>query len=258
MLKTENGSLAYYGGGLFLTEVEWVHPCRCEETYEIIYMVRGTAFMEEGGTAFTLNKGDLKILRPGVFHSGVQKSAAPTSFYWHHFKISGNESEFLPERFLFQRFSGGGIFPEILHLETLCGRQAAEPALLYLLNKLKFSGRDESGIDRLANRVFEYVRANACASLTVEKTAAYFGYHPEYISKVVKQKFGAGLKSIIDKHIINRANDLLDNSAFSVKEIAAMLEFREANLFIHFYKYHENTTPTKYRNRNFKIHMNAR
>ena len=102
------------------------------------------------------------------------------------------------------------------------------------------------------------MRINASAQLTAQKTAAYFGYHPEYLSKVVKQKFGVGLKSVIDKFIINRANELLDNSVYSVKEIAAMLEFREANLFINFYKYHENTTPTKYRSRNFKTHMNAR
>ena len=258
MLKTEKGSLTYYGGGLFLTESEWVHPCRCEETYEIIYMVRGTAFMEEGGVPFTLHKGDLKILRPGVFHSGVQKSVMPTSFYWHHFKISGNESGFLPECFLFQRFSGGGIFPEILHLETLCGKKAAEPALLHLVFTLKYSVPGQDDNQRLANRVYEYVRIHAGASLTVEKTAAFFGYHPEYLSKIVKSKFGLGLKGIIDQFIINRANELLDNSAYSVKEIAGMLEFREPNRFIHFYKYHENTTPTKYRNRNFKIHMNIR
>lgn len=258
MLKTETGNLAYCGGGLFLTEVEWIHPKREEKTYEIIYMVRGTAFMEEGGTEFTLQKGDLKILRPGIVHSGVCKSVTPTSFYWHHFKISGNISEFLPERSLFQSFSGGRIFPEILHLENLCGKQAAEPALLHLLNILKITVPGQTGSERLANRVYEYVRINASAQLTAQKTAAYFGYHPEYLSKVVKQKFGVGLKSVIDKFIINRANELLDNSVYSVKEIAAMLEFREANLFINFYKYHENTTPTKYRSRNFKTHMNAR
>ena len=258
MLKTESGSLADFGGGLFLTEAEWIHPPRCEETYEIIYMVRGTAFMEEDGEPFTLLKGDLKILRPEIPHSGIQKSTAPTSFYWHHFKISGNETEILPERFQFQSFSGGSIFPEILHLENLCGKQAAEPALLHLLYKLKFSEYGQNGSGRLANRVYEYVRIHADASLTVEKTAAYFGYHPEYISKIVKQKFGVGLKSIIDKFIITRANELLDNSVFSVKEIAAMVGFRESNLFINFYKYHENTTPTKYRNRNFETHMNAR
>lgn len=258
MFTTENGGIAYCGGGLFVTDAEWIHPRRCEETYEMIYMVRGTAFMEEGGAAFTLHKGDLKILRPGVFHGGLQKSTAPTSFYWHHFKLFGNESDFLPKQFLFQSFSGSGIFPEILHMELLGGKQAAEPALLYLLNKLKFSEHAESSSARLANRVLEYVRLHANALLTVEKTAEHFGYHPEYISKIVKRKFGTGLKNVIDSNVMNRANDLLDNSDFSIKEIAAMLGFREANSFVHFYKYHENITPTSYRNRNFKIHMNNR
>lgn len=241
-----------------MTEEEWIHPCRIEETYEIIYMVRGVAFMTEDGEAFTLNKGDLKILRPGLLHKGISKSTEPTSFYWHHFKILGKESDFLPEQLIFKQFSDGGVFPEILHMETLYGTQAAEPALLYLLNKLKFSKPAERSTDRLANRVFEYVRVNASASLTVEKTAEHFGYHPEYISKTVKQKYGIGLKKIMERNVISRANDLLDNSDFSVKEIAAMLGFCESNTFVHFYKYHENITPTSYRNRNYKIHINVR
>ena len=214
--------------------------------------------MEEGGPPFKLHKGDLKILLPGVVHGGVYQSVAPTSFYWHHFEISGNISDILPERSLFQSISGGGIFPEILHLENLCGKRAAEPTLLHLLNMLKVAVPGKNGNERLANRVYEYVRINANASLTAQRTAAYFGYHPEYFSKIVKQKFGAGLKSVIDKFIISRANELLDNSVYSIKEIAAILGFRDTNLFINFYKYHENTTPTKYRNRNYKTHMNAR
>ncbi len=256
MIETSNHSLTYCGGGLFTTTLPWVHPARTEETYEIIYMIRGTAYMEENGNPVTLEKGDLKIFSPHVPHKGIQESTPPTEFYWHHFKLGGDADTFLPQERLFRGVSGG-VFPEMLHLENLAGKEAAEPALLYFLTNLKHTS-DNSNKNRLANRIYEWARINADATLTVEKTAAHFGYHPEYISKLIKSSFGTGLKNILDSFILLRAKDLLDNSSYSVKEIAGILGFRDANLFVNFFKYHESTTPTKYRNRNFRIHMNAR
>ncbi len=256
MLQSEHFSVSYCGGGLFATSLPWSHPERTEKTYEIIYVTQGTVHMEENGEDFTLQKGDLKILLPNVSHSGTLVSDPPTAFYWLHFQLAGESDCFMPEQRLFRDFSSG-LFPEILHLENAVGKPAAEPALLHLLTLLRYTTATDSK-NRLANRIHEWVRIHARADLTVEKTAIQFGYHPEYISKLVRSSFGVPLKNVINVFLISRANDLLDNSFYSVKEIAGILGFRDANAFVHFYKYHEGTTPTKYRSRNFKIHMNTR
>ena len=256
MLQCEHFSVSYCGGGLFSTTLPWSHPERTENTYEIIYVTQGSVHMEENGECFTLQKGDLKILLPDIPHKGTLISDPPTAFYWLHFRLLGDPDCALPENRLFRDISSG-LFPEILHLENAVGKHAAEPALLHLLTLLRHTTATDSK-NRLANRIHEWVRIHASADLTVEKTATQFGYHPEYISRLIKSSFGVPLKNVINMFIISRANDLLDNSFYSVKEIGGILRFRNANAFAHFYKYHEGTTPTKYRNRNFKIHMNAR
>ncbi|MBQ4086711.1 MAG: AraC family transcriptional regulator [Clostridia bacterium] len=256
MLIWNQHTLSYAGGGLFTTTLPWVHPERTEKTYEIIYMTKGVAHMEENGEPFTLEKGDLKVLTPGLPHRGTKESLPPTEFYWHHFHFSGDLSAYLSGQTLFRGISSG-VFPEILHLENISGKDAAEPALLYLLSTLMHQAENKEH-NRLANRVLEWTRINADASLTVSGVAKHFGYHPDHLSRLVKAHSGVGLKDVLDGFIITRAKDLLDNSTYSVKEIADMLGFRDANLFVNFYKYHENTTPTRYRCRNSGIHMNAR
>lgn len=254
MLESEHFSFSYCGGGLFSTTLPWSHPERTETTYEIIYVTQGAVHLEEKGEAFTLQKGDLKILSPEISHCGTQISEPPTSFYWMHFHLSGDVDAVLPETRIFRDVTSG-LFPEILHLENLAGKSSAEPALLHLLTLLRHTTATDSK-NRLANRVHEWVRVHASADLTAQKTASHFGYHPEYISKLMKNSFGVPLKSVINNFIILRANHMLDDSFYSVKEIAAILCFKDANAFSHFYKYHTGTTPMKYRNRNFKIHMN--
>ena len=78
----------------------------------------------------------------------------------------------------------------------------------------------------------------------------------EFIAYLIEKQ--QKVKNIIDDFLIKRANDYLMNTNYSVKEIASMLEFSDSTAFINFYKYHENTTPTKFRNTYSKIHMNKK
>ncbi len=259
MISTDSYKLTNCGGGLFSTKNVWIHPPRTEKTFEIIYMVKGKAHFEENRREFTLSTGQLTILYPDTFHRGTRVSEPPTSFYWQHFSLDSPQSLGIPQGHIFDSFSGAWIFPEMLHLEQLCGKEAAEPAIAHLLNCLETNARTQKGdAARLANVVCEWVRANTDAKLTVSAVANHFGYNPEYLSKLAKAYCGASLKNIIYSALITRANDLLDNSEFSIKEISAFLSFDSANAFVNFYKYHQNISPAKYRNRHFKTHINAR
>ncbi len=255
MLKSENECITYNGGGLFLTDHQWIHPEKTEKTYEIIYVVKGNVYLEENGNTFELNPGDLRVLLPNVMHRGTKISETATSFYWHHFFLS-DELGF-PSNYIFKNISYNHIFTEILHLENLLGKTAAEPALLHLLTMLRNESLDYSANSHLANRVHEWVRTNADATLTVKKTAEFFGYNPEYLSKTIRKVYGNGLKNIVNEFVIMRANNLLDNSTYSVKEISSILKFVNANHFVNFYKYHTKTTPSTYRKRIYKTWLNS-
>ena len=73
-----------------------------------------------------------------------------------------------------------------------------------------------------------------------------------------KREYGYDIKSGIIKQRLAYIESLLINTDYSVKEIAAMCGFDDENNFVKFFKYHEHTTPTLFRNKFFYVHMNNR
>ena len=65
--------ISYKGGGLFSTTEKWSHPIRCEATYEIIYILKGTVFLFEGEEKYELSEKNLIVLKKGVTHGGYME-----------------------------------------------------------------------------------------------------------------------------------------------------------------------------------------
>ena len=108
----------------------------------------------------------------------------------------------------------------------------------------------------LANRIAEYVRIHADRPLTVADVARQFGYNPDHIGKLFRASFRVGLKEHIDQQRLRLARDLLLTTELSVKEIAARLGWRNENLFVKFFVYHEEISPARFRNRWRGTHWN--
>lgn len=95
----ENGTLKYVSSGLFQSDGSWIHPRGIIETYEIIFMYEGTAYICEDGTEYILHPDDVLILDPGREHYGFRVSEEYVSFSWLHFKTSCDRYKNLPKHF---------------------------------------------------------------------------------------------------------------------------------------------------------------
>lgn len=80
MLTQSDLTVSFRGAGLFQTDSAWTHPIRIESTYELIFMVCGTAYIESGGVRRALTKGCLLVLPPHEEHGGYAQSIGATSF----------------------------------------------------------------------------------------------------------------------------------------------------------------------------------
>ena len=253
----ENPSVKFAFSGLFRSEGRWIHPRRTEETYEIIYVTDGTVRMREGDRDVTAKKGQLFLLSPGVCHYGTEESEG-VSFYWLHFYINGE----LPfkDRF-FDTFENSYLFKELLHYNNLprVPEYLVNAVLMHILSELcRLSEDRASGINASAEKIYEWVRINAYASLTVKKISEHFGYSSDHVSRICKKSFGIGAKALIDRFILQKAKSSLTNTDKYVKEISAELGFDDDKAFIGFFRYHEGCFPSEFRNRFGKLHMNSR
>lgn len=251
-----NQNLKFCYAGLFEAEGEWIHPERTESTYEIIYVTRGEVCLIEDGKEITAKKGQLILLLPEVAHKGTKKTS-DVSFYWLHFSVENGSLPF-KTRF-FESFECAYLFKEILHVCNL----PATPH--YLVNSLLVrilaqmclqSEENQMRYDSMAEKIYEWVRINASAELTVKGIAEHFGYSADHVSRICKKNYGMGAGELINKFLLLKAKELLSNTNKYVKEIAADLRFSDDKSFIGYFKYHEGCFPSEFRNRYGKLHMN--
>lgn len=261
---TENNSLQYISAGIFQGEKPWIHDRRIIDSYEIIFMLDGDAYIREDGTEYELHPGDILLLQPDHVHEGSRISSPPPRFYWMHFLISDPKILEFKHLNINETVQSDNItfyFSQLLHTITSPFYDASSSDALSLLiisylNVCVKTLIDRS--DRLVNEIMEYVRGSLPQVQTVQSVSQHFGYNPDYLSTLFRTKTKMGLKEYLDKSRLNLAKSLLMSSSYSIKEIAAQLGFPSSQHFIGFFKYHEGISPLKYKNRSISTHINTR
>lgn len=256
----ENSRLEYISSGLFKSEGEWCHPRRVIDTYEIIFMYEGVAYIREDGVEYTLKKNDVLLLEPYVEHMGFRTSEEFTSFSWLHFHTTKKEYQKLPKYFnAAEPYVLKTLFSQCLHTahtptyNKICSDLYTALIIEEIINIGKTSLVSKN---YLASQIKEYITVNIENGISVKDVASHFGYHENHVSRVFKASYGMGLKAYISKLKLEYAQNLLLTSLYTVKQIAMLLSFESENHFIKFFKYHLNITPTEYRNNYGNTHIN--
>lgn len=259
MKKSDFSTPHFDGGGRFSSSGPWIHGHRVIESYELIIVTKGTVWIAEGEQEFTLCPNDYILLHPNIPHGGWRTSVEPVEFYWLHFFSAENQRFENP-------YFGTLKSPSVLiqtARQLLQIKQSpdyppetCDHLLFVLLAELNVQRQQQAPLNALAARVHEYIRARADLPLTATQVADEIGYHPDYLSRVLKNCYGFTLQQVITYQRLSRAKLLLQTTDFTVARIALELGYKEPNLFEKFFRYHQGTTPTAYRNSFSKIHTN--
>ena len=259
MLSAPSCPARYAFSGLFQTEDPWIHPTRVIDTYEIIFLIAGTAHLFEGEKRYTLRAGETLLLSPGIRHGGWQESEGETSFYWIHFHLP-QDAPALPDgpRRIDDSARLHVLCRQLLHIANTPGYPdyAAQAAFsLVFCEWLRLSRSRDAGT-RLVSETAEWIRINSHRPLRVEDVARRSGYHPDYLSALFRNAFGMSMKQYIIAQRMKRLRELLLTTVAPLKTIAAQLQFGSEEQMIHFFRYHEGISPARYRNLHHRTHMN--
>ena len=108
---------------------------------------------------------------------------------------------------------------------------------------------DENALPtRMVEALDKYIRDNAGDDISNTEIGAIFGYHPFYISKVLKDRKGTTLRQYIIAYRLKLAKKLLTESAKSVNEISEECGFNDPSYFTKTFKGTFGMTPKEYRN----------
>ena len=269
MKKSDIVLLRFENGGLFSSKGNWIHGERVINSYELIIVTRGTVYIREGAKECALGVGDYILLHPDLPHGGTRVSDKPVEFYWLHFTLD-SIGGFPPPHDIIRRItplcSGTLSEPSILIQNARqllqCSnspeytREISDHLMYIILDELLVQRERETPQNAFAARIHEYIRSYAHLPLTVSGVADALGYHPDHLSRVLKNCYGFTLKQDIAAQRVIVAKQMLQTTDLTVSQISMELGFADPNLFEKFFRYHTKTTPTAFRNGLSKIHTN--
>ena len=102
---------------------------------------------------------------------------------------------------------------------------------------------------RMVEELDNYIRENCREEISNTELGAIFGYHPFYISKMLKERKGITLHQYIITYRLRAAKKMLELTEKSAAEIADECGFTDASYFAKSFKNAFGETPKEYRNK---------
>ncbi len=244
----------YVSGGKFVSRGDWIHPDRNIDSYEIIFMLEGTAYINENGTEYVLNPHDALLLEPNVHHFGFEKSSN-VCFYWVHFE--GGMPDIPKFSSIENRYHLSLLFSQLLHFSAFDDgiNEGNDYLTRLILIELYRNGKGTAG-NSIAYRVAEWIRNNSDINVTVQDIAEHFGYNSDYLNRMFKKTHNQSIKSYIAEAKMQFIKRQLMSGELPLTKIAEKCGFSEYKYFLKFFKYHEGMTPTEFVNIYFRTHIN--
>lgn len=119
--------------------------------------------------------------------------------------------------------------------------------LKLLLLKLAESTSEDSLPARMVEALDEYIRENAHDEISNTEIGAIFGYHPFYVSRMLKEKKGITMRQYIISYRFKAAKRLLEYTDKSIGEIADECGFTDSSYFAKSFKAAFGISPKDYR-----------
>ena len=94
-----------------------------------------------------------------------------------------------------------------------------------------------------------YIRENCSEEISNTEIGAIFGYHPFYVSRMLKEKKGITLRQYIIAYRLKAAKRMLELTKKSVAEIAEENGFTDASYFTKTFRQTFGMTPKEWRNK---------
>ncbi len=249
--------------GRFVSSDPWIHPSVTIDTWEIIYVLEGNVYINENGTAYQVQPGEVLILQPGIRHEGSRHSR-DVEFYWLHFQVS--EPARLPDflRNTHQMKLRDAYYVNLLSRQLMQYQRTGYPPeasdylirlILIELERQQTAASTEE--DRDASMMDAWLTVNVRNLITVHEVARQFGYNDDYAARLYKKVYGISLKKAINERKLQEIKSMLLTTVTPLREVSEMFGFRDCKQFLKYFHYHEGITPTHFRTLYNKMYMNT-
>jgi AraC-like DNA-binding protein len=257
-------------GGLFISRGVGTHPRRVIDSFELIYVKRGTLGVEEMGNEFTVGPEETLILWPQRTHGGTTPYPPDLRFYWAHFAITGAHREDgdqlleVPQHAHVARPEQmTSLFRGLLNEQELLGERQVPMSLMLLLilwevtNSRAVGSAQSDSAALLAARADALIRASYRQPISASTIAAQIGCNPDYLGRAFRSIFHHTLTEAIHKIRIRHATALLSEGFTTIDAVATQCGFDDIGYFRRLFKSSTGMTPRDYRRIHARVHINT-
>ncbi len=257
-------------GGYFISRGVGRHPARRLDSWEVIFVEKGTLTIQEEGSVFEVHAGESLLLWPHRLHKGIEDFPADLRFYWLHFEVDEQSLPSARSTLLSVQQHGKtgdpqamvALFRQFLtEQEKLQRSPALEFLLLLILQQLSLAAGqelppDEAGVN-LAWKARQLIGTQFHLPISTSTLAKELHCNADYLGRVFRRVFNLILTEAIHRQRVRAAEKLLLNDAVSLKEVATRCGFNDAGYFRQIFRKHTGLTPGVWKRRYCKEHINS-
>lgn len=251
------------------------------EFFEIVYVLSGKCENNIFGSTDTLGQGDLCLMSPSVKHSIwtedgliinilIRRSTIQNVFS-NIFRGSGIISDFFTSSIYLRDFATCLIFrtdgdkyirEQILGMfgeqidADIYSESIISSMLMIFFNKLARSYKNTAGYPQTVKEQNESVSqivsmiTDDFADITLPDIAEKLGYSVVYCSGYIKKITGCTFSELLKKIRLQKAEDLLKNTALSISEISAVCGYENPENFNRTFRHCYGMPPSVFRESN--------
>lgn len=250
--------------------------------HRLFYVINGTAKIEINGTSYDLSSGNVLYWMSGTSYCVLPQAGSTLQMISINFDFLQDNAQtiqFLPvvpprdyqsdRRLEVLSFSDAPVLNEMIFLREapsllpflramVAEATSAEVfhtfqlssllcVVINLLQRYASTGQSVKGRVRSYKQILDYIQANYAQELDNRTLADQFGYHPNYMSRLVLERTGCSLHKYLLKIRIQNALYLLQNSDLPVSEISQQVGFKNVSYFSQYFKKCTGYSPSAFR-----------
>lgn len=257
---TSTSMTVYQSGHKSFCEPGWHTRIRTYDHYIIHYILSGKGIYHAPSGSFTVEAGDLFLIRPdeSIHYQADQKD--PWTYYWVGF--NGNEASNtlrlcgFSETRMVRSYTYDGQLKEIMHslsYPKYSGISREYELLSYLNQMFSLLIRTHvqlsaSKTEQYQTKAIEYIQQKySDCDLRVSEIAGYVGIDRTYLYRIFYDSFQLSVQDFILDFRLSKAKSLLKYSDNPVGLIASSCGFENQSYFSTIFKKKFHKTPLQYR-----------
>ncbi|MWV47037.1 helix-turn-helix domain-containing protein [Paenibacillus sp. HJL G12] len=256
------------------------HFKRSFDVYDVILVKRGAMYMQEDGTEYAVNGGQLLVLEPGKTHAGSAPCTEETEVYWVHFKHpkalrsldaaeipwsavlpQGHDSDTSPsdQTMYLPKYGDvpiGRLQPLLNQMVQMHMQLSVEHSLQLqtlfceLLKALQTEAKARPGsrASELARETVSYLQKHWTQPFHSKNMEESLHFQFDHLTRCMKKYTGMTPLQYVQYLRISHAVTLLEQTTLSVQEIAERVGIPSVSYFGRLFRERIGISPGQYRN----------